>query len=363
MKPTVDLIVIGASTGGINALSSILPLLPANLPVPILYIQHLIPQRDSRLAETLTLSTALRVCWVNHNEHLAAGTLYLCPPGYSVNLNADGSVSLDKLNSGIEQRHIINEAFSSAAAAYGSRVAAILLAGFGMDGVEGIYQIQQGNGIVIMQDQGANGAQDEPKTSLAMPYVRHFRTLSQIAPAILSLVYSDFRSANEIIEVDHAVDFLPHRLQNSLNYLLNISMALHQTNLGNIQLLDSKTGVLTIVAQRGFKLDFLDHFRTVTTADGSACGRALQTGQAIQIQNIKQDREYEEHFEIATRAGYQGVQSTPLTSRRGIVYGMVSTHFASPDQISGERIQVPNIYTEPVADLIEQATTNTVSTS
>jgi hypothetical protein len=57
-------------------------------------------------------------------------------------------------------------------------------------------------------------------------------------------------------------------------------------NKGNIQVLDAKQGVLKIVASRGFKQDFLDCFSEVSAADGSACGKALQSGNRIVIEDV-----------------------------------------------------------------------------
>ena len=123
---------------------------------------------------------------------------------------------------------------------------------------------------------------------------------------------------------------------------------------GNIQLYNPQAGALEIVAQRGFRQDFLDHFRQVRVDEGSACAQAMQSGQRIIIEDVELDLAYEPHRKIAAAAGYRAVQSTPLKSGNGSILGMLSTHFRLPQRVSERNQRLLDLYARHAADLIER---------
>lgn len=99
------------------------------------------------------------------------------------------------------------------------------------------------------------------------------------------------------------------------------------TALGNVQLIEwRKSPTLKIVAQRGFEEDFLDAFRSVSAGFPSACGRALITRDIVFIEDVREDADFAPFRTLARRAGFQSVQSTPMISTGGALYGVVSTH-------------------------------------
>jgi GAF domain-containing protein len=85
-------------------------------------------------------------------------------------------------------------------------------------------------------------------------------------------------------------------------------------------------GSLEIAAQHGFRQDFLDSFRHVSTRDGCACGRSLLLRDTVVIDDVTRDRDFSPFKEIAERAGFRAVQSTPLVSSGGAIVGVISTH-------------------------------------
>jgi len=119
----------------------------------------------------------------------------------------------------------------------------------------------------------------------------------------------------------HAVSELP-LLQSALSEALVIT----GQELGNIQLIDWKTGHLEIVAQQGFSEEFLDCFRRVTIRDGCACGRALFNRQPVVLDDVTADPRFLPFRDIAERAGFKAVQSTPLITHSGALVGILSTH-------------------------------------
>jgi len=112
-----------------------------------------------------------------------------------------------------------------------------------------------------------------------------------------------------------------------LKQILEKGLQLTGTDLGNVQLMDWKSGYLTIAAQRGFADPFLEFFRVVKSDDGSACGRAVRHRRPVVIEDVLKDAEFAPCREIAVEAGFRAVQSTPLISRDGAFLGVLSTHF------------------------------------
>jgi GAF domain-containing protein len=138
----------------------------------------------------------------------------------------------------------------------------------------------------------------------------------------------------------------------ALDNLLTMALLMHRTNMGNIQLLDKKTGFLKIVAQQGFSASFLEYFKEVSVTDNSACGRALHTGEIVVIEDVTADPLYSPHKKIAISAGYRSVQSTPLISRDGNLLGILSTHFRTPRKFSEEELKSLREYGQHSADII-----------
>ncbi len=90
--------------------------------------------------------------------------------------------------------------------------------------------------------------------------------------------------------------------------MIEAAMALQRADMGNIQLLNSDQGVLEIAAQRGFRPLFLEHFREVSTADDSACGRGLRHRERIVIEDVEPDPGFASHRAVAAAAGHRAVQ-------------------------------------------------------
>src|SRR5215510_15811733 len=121
-------------------------------------------------------------------------------------------------------------------------------------------------------------------------------------------------------------------LQSVLDCVLDGGLELTGATLGNVQLMDEGSGFLTIAAQRGFNSEFLDFFQRVNADHFSACGRALRQQRAIVILDVMSDEGFAPCVDIAGRARFRSVQSTPIVSSSGVVLGILSTHFPVPHQ-------------------------------
>jgi signal transduction histidine kinase/response regulator RpfG family c-di-GMP phosphodiesterase len=140
----------------------------------------------------------------------------------------------------------------------------------------------------------------------------------------------------------------------ALDDVLENAIVTTGADLGNIQLYNPRIGALEIVAQRGFRKDFLDYFRLVRVDEGSCCAQAMQSGARIIIEDVERDPTYERHRQVAAAAGYRAVTSTPLKSRDGNILGMLSTHFRLPRGVSERDQRLLDLYARHAADLIER---------
>jgi GAF domain-containing protein len=135
--------------------------------------------------------------------------------------------------------------------------------------------------------------------------------------------------------------------------VLDATIELQGADFGNIQLYDRETRTLGIVAQRGFRKEFLDYFARVDAGDGSACGAALKQRSRKIIEDVNLDPDFEPHRHIAASAGFRAVQSTPLVDHsRGEPVGMLSTHFPSPGRPSDRDLRLTDLCAHLAGDVI-----------
>jgi PAS domain S-box-containing protein len=142
-------------------------------------------------------------------------------------------------------------------------------------------------------------------------------------------------------------------LQPLLEEVVDATIALLNADCGNVQLYDPAVGALKIVAQRGFRQDFLDYFDAVHEGTG-ACGAALQQGARIIVEDVLTDPIMAPHTGAMASAGIRAVQSTPLASRDGEPLGMISTHFREPHRPTDHELRFLDLYATQAADLIER---------
>ena len=139
-----------------------------------------------------------------------------------------------------------------------------------------------------------------------------------------------------------------------INLMLDGVIRLLAADKGNVQLFDQERGVLVLAAHRGFGDEFVDVFQEVSAGSDTACGRALQTGATVVIEDVEVDAEYAPLRPIARSAGYRGVISTPLITAEGPTVGMLSVHFASPHRPSATQLQRLDLYARRAAGFIER---------
>lgn len=146
------LIVIGGSSGSLDALMIILPQLRKNFNTPIILVMHRTNASGTALAELLNTKTSLHVKEADEKDVLQPGWIYIAPAGYHLLVEADGTLSLDVSEKVNYCRPSIDVSFASAAVAYGSKLIAVLLSGANADGADGMKKVKQKGGYTIVQD-------------------------------------------------------------------------------------------------------------------------------------------------------------------------------------------------------------------
>ncbi len=144
------LIVIGASAGGVDAISRVISTLPADFPAPVVVAQHLSPDRKSHLEEILSRKSVLPVETVTDHQKLQPGTVFVVPADHHVNIT-DQTIDL-RVDEHGRPKPSIDLLMSSAAEVFGERLISIVLSGTGSDGAEGARAVKRAGGTVIIQD-------------------------------------------------------------------------------------------------------------------------------------------------------------------------------------------------------------------
>jgi two-component system, chemotaxis family, protein-glutamate methylesterase/glutaminase len=147
----IDAVVIGASAGGVDALSALLPALPSNTKAAAFIVLHLPRDRPSVLAELFARKCALPVREAQDKESVAAGTVYFAPSNYHLLLERGPQIALSTDDLVHHSRPSIDVLFKSAAHVYGSRLLGIILTGANDDGAAGLAAVHDRGGITVVQ--------------------------------------------------------------------------------------------------------------------------------------------------------------------------------------------------------------------
>lgn len=152
----LDALVIGTSTGGPNALASVLPQIPADFPLPILIVQHMPPVFTARLAERLNQLSTITVVEAQDRMLVEPGKAYLAPGDFHMTLRRQGTSTLIALNQDAPEcscRPAVDVLFRSASQYYAANLLSLVLTGMGQDGMKGCELIRKAGGYVIAQDE------------------------------------------------------------------------------------------------------------------------------------------------------------------------------------------------------------------
>jgi len=186
MRPT--LVAIGTSLGGFNALLSVLKALPADLPVPVLIVQHRGPASDGGLVDLLQRYTSLRVVEAEDKTPLVPATVFVAPADYHLLVEELGSLALSTEGPVRSARPSIDVLFETAADAYGPALIGVLLTGASADGAHGLARVKARGGRAIVQDPATAECATMPAAGLAATAVDYILPLERIGDHLVSLV-------------------------------------------------------------------------------------------------------------------------------------------------------------------------------
>lgn len=145
-----QLVVIGSSAGGIEALSTLVATLPTPFPAPLIIAQHLDPSRPSHLGAILTRRCRLPIVTVHEHEPIQAGTIYVVPANQDIAVT-EQDITIQPHGPG-RPKPSIDLLLTSAAAVYGERLIAVILTGTGTDGAMGARAVKQAGGTIVIQN-------------------------------------------------------------------------------------------------------------------------------------------------------------------------------------------------------------------
>jgi two-component system, chemotaxis family, protein-glutamate methylesterase/glutaminase len=148
----VDAVVIGASSGGIDVLGTLLPALQRDYPLPVAVVLHVPPDRRSLLVEVFAYRCAVRLKEVDDKDKVERGVVYFAPPDYHLLFEDRNSFSLSVDDPVNHSRPSIDVLFQSAADVFGARVLGILCSGSNQDGAVGLSAICAAGGVAAVQD-------------------------------------------------------------------------------------------------------------------------------------------------------------------------------------------------------------------
>ena len=146
-----DIVVIGASVGGVEALSNLVAQFPEDLPATVFVVQHIISTARSNLAQILDRASPLPATIAQDCENFELGHIYVAPPDHHL-LVKPGCLRVTRGLRENRVRPAIDPLFRSAAVAYGARVVGIVLTGLQNDGTSGLLAIKRCGGIAMVQD-------------------------------------------------------------------------------------------------------------------------------------------------------------------------------------------------------------------
>lgn len=183
------LIVMGASVGGMEALSTIFAALPADFSAAILVVTH-VGVRKSLLPELLAKTSALPVRHAQDREPIRPGRILLAPPDLHMLVAITAGQATVELTRGPRENHTrpaIDPLFRSAAAALGPHVVGVILSGYLDDGTAGLQAIKACGGTVLVQDPEEAVAPSMPQSAMRNVAVDSRLPVAEIAPALLAL--------------------------------------------------------------------------------------------------------------------------------------------------------------------------------
>jgi two-component system chemotaxis response regulator CheB len=187
----VDVLAIGVSTGGPNALMDLIPRFPADFPVPILIVQHMPPMFTQLLAERLAAKCKIRVVEGRPDQIVQPGTAWIAPGGVHMVIEMREKVVRIQTQLGPPENYCrpsVDVLFRSVVQVYGAHVLAAVMTGMGHDGLQGCEQVHAAGGQVLAQDEASSVIWGMPGLIVKAGIAHQILPLSGFGPEIMDRV-------------------------------------------------------------------------------------------------------------------------------------------------------------------------------
>lgn len=201
---------VGASAGGLEAFQRLLEQLPADAPLSVVFVLHLLPTHKSMLSELLAKSTGMRVSQAENGDRLAAGHVYIIPPDAYIEVH-DGQLHLAPRRLESSSFLPIDRFFISLANDAGERSVGVVLSGMGSDGAIGLRQIKEAGGVTFCQPPEQAERDDMPRAAMATGDADFVLPPAEIARALVDLTRHPYLAP--AAQVEEALHLRPNEEQ------------------------------------------------------------------------------------------------------------------------------------------------------
>jgi two-component system, chemotaxis family, protein-glutamate methylesterase/glutaminase len=187
LRGCVDAVVIGASAGGVEALSIVLPALPADTAAALFIVLHLPRDRPSLLANIFAHKCSLKVREAQDKEPIEPGTVYFAPSNYHLLVDWGPQLALSVDDLVHHSRPSIDVLFESAADIYRNRLLGIILTGANEDGAQGLVAVHDSGGMTVVQEPGTAHSPQMARAALKLRSPDYVLSLDEIAAMLGTL--------------------------------------------------------------------------------------------------------------------------------------------------------------------------------
>ena len=182
-----EAIVIGVSSGGMNALKYLFSTLPADYRIPIIIVQHVSARSDNDWIKLLNAKSNLSIKEADEKEKIETGNVYIAPSNYHLMIEKDKTFSLTVDEYVNFARPSIDVLFESAAEAYKKKLIGIVLTGSNNDGTKGIKRIKECGGLAIIQDPKTAESPNMSASAIAAVQPDYILSLEKIVQLLLKI--------------------------------------------------------------------------------------------------------------------------------------------------------------------------------
>ena len=182
-----EAIVIGVSSGGMNAMKIMFSLLPKNFRTPIIIVQHIGARSDGHFIKLLNNQSNVSIKEADEKEKIENGNVYIAPPNYHLMIERDKTFSLTIEERVNYARPSIDVLFESAAIAYKDKLIGVILTGSSSDGSLGLKKIKEYGGLTIAQDPNTAESGYMPAAAIAVVPMDFILSLEEIIKLLIKI--------------------------------------------------------------------------------------------------------------------------------------------------------------------------------